>query len=120
MTAIQENLQHEAALMLRAHFDKQRAAYLQAPIPDYQQRKEDLLTLKRMINENRDAIIEAISSDYGNRSRHESLFAEIIAVTVDTERVAQRNAGLATTRPTGPRRRKEGLLALVLVKQITL
>jgi len=81
MTAIQENLQHEAALMLRAHFDKQRAAYLQDPIPDYQQRKEDLLTLKRMINENRDAIIEAISSDYGNRSRHESLFAEIIAVT---------------------------------------
>jgi coniferyl-aldehyde dehydrogenase len=81
MTVAQENLQHDTAAMLRAHFDKQRSAYLEDPIPDYQQRREDLLTLKRMINENRDAIIEAISSDYGNRSRHESLFAEIIAVT---------------------------------------
>jgi len=81
MTVIQENLQKDAAAMLRAHFETQRAAYLADPVPSYQQRKEDLLKLKQMINENREAIIEAISSDYGNRSRHESLFAEIIAVT---------------------------------------
>jgi coniferyl-aldehyde dehydrogenase len=66
---------------LRAHFDLQRQAYLQDPMPSYQQRKEDLLTLKRMISENSDAIIAAISTDYGNRSRHETQFAEIISVT---------------------------------------
>ncbi len=34
-----------------------------------------------MLSENMDAIIAAISADYGNRSRHETQFAEIIAVT---------------------------------------
>ena len=81
MTIAQDNLSTQHAAMLREAFDKQREAYFADPVPTYQQRKEDLLSLKRMINENRDAIIEAISTDYGNRSSHESLFAEIIAVT---------------------------------------
>ena len=34
-----------------------------------------------MIKENREEIISAICQDYGNRSRHETLFAEIISVT---------------------------------------
>ena len=76
---IAENI--EQASVLQEAFKAQRAAYLAQPMPDYNQRKQDLLTLKRMINENRDAIIAAISEDYGNRSRHESLFAEIITVT---------------------------------------
>jgi len=67
--------------MLRAGFQIQRQSYLADPIPDYNQRKEDLLALKRMLNENRDEMIEAINQDYGNRSRHESLFAEFIAVS---------------------------------------
>lgn len=62
-------------------YEVQKRAYLQHPTPDYQQRKQDLLQLKKLINENREQIINAISEDYGNRSRHESLFAEIISVT---------------------------------------
>jgi coniferyl-aldehyde dehydrogenase len=81
MTVAQENLPTDTAAMLRATFDKQREAYFADPIPTYAQRKEDLLTLRRMLNENRDAIIDAINADYGNRSRHESMFAEFIAVT---------------------------------------
>ena len=81
MTAINENLHADTAARLRACFDQQRAAYLEAPNPDYAQRKQDLLTLKRMVAENVDAIIAAINEDYGNRSRHESQFAEIISVT---------------------------------------
>ena len=81
MTVAQENLQNETASMLREHFDVQRGQYLAAPHPSYQQRKEDLLNLKRMITENMDAIVDAISADYGNRSRHETQFAEIISVT---------------------------------------
>ena len=55
----------EQASILQQAFDAQRKAYLADPVPDYAQRKQDLLTLKRMINENRDAIIAAISEDYG-------------------------------------------------------
>ena len=60
----------------------QRDAYLADPIPAYRQRKQDLLSLKNMIGDNVDAIVEAISADYGNRSRHETLFAEILS-TID-------------------------------------
>lgn len=71
----------ETAKMLMDCFHKQRRSYLTEPIPDSEQRRKDLAQLKAMLNENRDDIIEAISQDYGNRSRHESLFAEFIAVT---------------------------------------
>ncbi|RLA55929.1 MAG: coniferyl-aldehyde dehydrogenase [Gammaproteobacteria bacterium] len=81
MIAIQKDLQNEAATLLRAQFDRQRACYLAAPVPDFKQRKEDLLNLKRMINENLEEIIAAINEDYGNRSRHETQFAEIITST---------------------------------------
>ncbi len=67
--------------MLEDAVQVQRDSFLQQPTPDYKQRVQDLLTLKRLINENRDAIVEAINQDYGNRSRHETLFAEIITVT---------------------------------------
>ncbi|MBX2849136.1 MAG: coniferyl aldehyde dehydrogenase [Acidiferrobacterales bacterium] len=66
---------------LREKLELQRGAYLKAGIPGLDERKEDLLNLKRFINENSDAIVEAISKDYGNRSAFESTFAEIIAVT---------------------------------------
>ncbi len=72
---------HDVAGSLMADFEQQRAAYLQAPTPDLRQRKDDLLALKRMLNDNREEIIEAINTDYGNRSRHETLFAEVISVT---------------------------------------
>ena len=76
-----QSTQTDIANMLGAAFQKQRAAYLADPIPDAAQRKQDLLALKNMLIENREEIIGAISRDYGNRSRHESLFAEIIAVS---------------------------------------
>lgn len=81
MALAQEELQSNAAATLGAALEKQRAAYFANPVPDYRSRKQDLQTLKRMVNENREAIIEAINADYGNRSRHETLFAEVIAVT---------------------------------------
>ena len=47
----------EQKTILQTAFDAQRKAYLAAPVPDFAQRKQDLLALKRMINENRDAIV---------------------------------------------------------------
>lgn len=58
----------------------QRKAYLANPYPSRAQRKDDLLRLKAFVRDNRDAILDAISADYGNRSRHETLFAEIYGV----------------------------------------
>jgi coniferyl-aldehyde dehydrogenase len=71
----------ETARMLRACFDRQRRAYFADPVPAYEQRREDLLALKRLVSENAEAIIDAINRDYGNRSRHESQFADILPVT---------------------------------------
>ena len=46
-------------------------------------RKAHLLSLKAIINDHREALIEAVNQDYGNRSRHETLLAEIITATDD-------------------------------------
>ena len=55
----------------------QKAAYFEHPVPSYAQRRDDLLTLQRFIRENKQALCQAISDDYGNRSVHETLLAEI-------------------------------------------
>jgi coniferyl-aldehyde dehydrogenase len=60
--------------------EAQRQAYLDDPQPGHLERIADLRTLGRMIKENRDAIVEAINRDYGNRSEFETLFAEIFVV----------------------------------------
>jgi len=77
----QQNYLHNTdAIELSNRLLLQRDAYHANPIPDLEQRKKDLLALKSMLTENREAIIDAISEDYGNRSRHETLLAEIIMV----------------------------------------
>ena len=58
----------------------QREAYHADPVPDLEQRKKDLMTLKSLLVDNREALMDAINADYGNRSRHESLLAEFIMV----------------------------------------
>jgi len=65
---------------LEATLQLQRDAYFAHPYPSFSERKADLLKLKALIRDNRDAIVAAISADYGNRSRHETLFAEIFSV----------------------------------------
>jgi len=65
---------------LRMRLDQQRAAYLADPVPDLAQRRKDLLALKSMLAENSEAITAAINADYGNRSSHETMLAEVIIV----------------------------------------
>ena len=67
---LQHNLQHA--------LDLQRQAYLAHPVPTLAERKADLRTLQRFVREHKDALCDAISADYGHRSRHESLLAEIV------------------------------------------
>lgn len=68
----------DIAAKLAEDLERQRAAYLAAPAPSIAERRDDLDNLKRMILDHTDEIIAAISEDYGNRSRHETLFAELI------------------------------------------
>jgi coniferyl-aldehyde dehydrogenase len=56
----------------------QRAAQLRDSSPSYDKRCDDLRALKRLLTENADDIVDAICEDYGNRSRHETAFAELI------------------------------------------
>lgn len=64
-------------------FQLQRASFHQQGIESNAKRKQHLLNLKAMINNHREAIVEALNRDYGNRSRHETLLAEIITATDD-------------------------------------
>jgi len=66
--------------LLQGALDAQRLAYARHPVPQYQERAADLRTLRRFLLENRDALIEAVNADYGNRSRHETLFGELVPV----------------------------------------
>lgn len=74
------NHQETSRAELTDCLQRQREGYLAEPNPDYQQRKADLRSLKRMISDNSDILIAAINRDYGNRCRHETLLAEIILV----------------------------------------
>ncbi len=61
-------------------FERQRRAYLAAPEPSLAQRRADLDALTRLLKDNRDALVQAINKDYGNRSEFETLFAEFFVV----------------------------------------
>jgi coniferyl-aldehyde dehydrogenase len=64
-------------------FQLQRTDFLNSSAESLPERKQHLTNLKRLLTENRDEIIEAICQDYGNRSKFETLFAEIVVVTDD-------------------------------------
>ncbi|MFA6310949.1 MAG: coniferyl aldehyde dehydrogenase [Sterolibacterium sp.] len=63
-----------------ACFTRQRAAYLAHPVPSYVERLADLNGLARLLKENREALVQAINLDYGNRSEFETLFGEFFVV----------------------------------------
>ena len=73
--------QLEAALKI------QRVAYFAHPVPSLDERRADLRQLQNFIREQREAIVQAINLDYGNRSRHETLFTEIFTVIDAVEHV---------------------------------
>jgi coniferyl-aldehyde dehydrogenase len=70
---------------LHAALTLQREAYLAQPVPGLAQRQQDLKTLRRFIVEQRQALCEAISRDYGHRSRHETELTEIMPVLKDID-----------------------------------
>ncbi len=70
---------------LNAALQLQRQAHLAHPLPTLAERKADLLRLRRYILDHREAICDAISADYGHRSRHETLLMELMPVIADIQ-----------------------------------
>ncbi len=62
---------------LSAALALQRAAYHAQPAPSYEERRQDLKRLQAFLRDHQEAIADAISADYGHRSRHETRLAEI-------------------------------------------
>jgi coniferyl-aldehyde dehydrogenase len=69
-----------SSVAMRAAFDRMRAASRREPIPSHAARDHRLSLLARMTRRHAQDIIEAISADFGNRSAHETLIADLLAV----------------------------------------
>lgn len=63
---------------IRAAFDCQRADYASAPYPTLDVRKDRLRRARSALVENRNRIVEAINSDFGNRPRLISLLTDVL------------------------------------------
>lgn len=65
---------------LNKALQRQRAAHRAHAYPSEAQRRNDLLNLKAFVRDNAEALAQAISADYGHRSRHETLLADVLPV----------------------------------------
>jgi len=74
---------------LDAVFQRQRQASRRIAAPDLEARQESLGRLRGMVTDNRSAIAEAISQDFGNRSRDETDMLEVVP-TLGAIRYARR------------------------------
>ncbi|MGA2128036.1 MAG: aldehyde dehydrogenase family protein, partial [Xanthobacteraceae bacterium] len=62
---------------MRATLEAQRAAFQRAGAPSLEQRRADLAKLRDAIRQKTDRLADAISADFGNRSRYETELAEV-------------------------------------------
>jgi coniferyl-aldehyde dehydrogenase len=84
---------NDIAAVLSSTLARQREAYLAHPVPSLDERRADLRTLQRFIREHKEAICDAISADYGHRSRHETLMAEIFPAVDGIDHVVKHLRG---------------------------
>jgi coniferyl-aldehyde dehydrogenase len=65
---------------LSSVLEHQREAFLSDGPPSLKRRRADLAKLKQAIKASANRIADVISADFGSRSRHESLMAEVLTV----------------------------------------
>jgi len=68
----------QALAAMEALFQRQRSAFLAAPMPSEEDRVRWLDALRDVLATHQPALIEAISTDFGHRSADETLLAEIM------------------------------------------
>lgn len=61
-------------------YHSQRIAFTNSPAPDLPLRKRRLKELKAALLSNQQALVEAVSRDFQNRSHHETLMAEMFPI----------------------------------------
>jgi len=76
------NFTHSNVESVEQIFRAMKAAERRVGAPTYEQRMAHLDALGRMIRTHKHAIAKAISADFGNRSKHESFFAEVMVVAL--------------------------------------
>ena len=65
---------------LGATLARQRDAFHTQPLPTCEERIAHLRAMQRFVRDHKQAICDAISADYGHRSRHETLLTEVFPV----------------------------------------
>ena len=79
------NAMHDTAVLeLEPTLQRLRQAW-QAQRPDYHQRRDDLLRLRKAVVEHQQEMLDAINADYGNRSRHETLLGDVMPVLAEID-----------------------------------
>ena len=58
----------------------QQAAFLKHGAPSYEHRLDNLRRLRESIVDHKDRIVESVESDFGHRSRHETLLADVVGL----------------------------------------
>lgn len=86
-------------------FSQQKQAYQEATEWDLAERKAKLSALKSAFLANKEAMVTAVSEDYGHRSRHDTLYADILPTVSQFHYTLKRLAKWMK-----PSRRSPGLL----------
>ncbi len=73
-------MDHAPHERLHLVLEQQRAAFDQDRLPSLAQRRDRLARLQRMTRQHAQALAEAMSSDFGHRSAHESRLADLFTV----------------------------------------
>lgn len=94
-----------AGLSMETILERQRTAYRSQPDSALEVRRDDLLRLRAALIGYRDRFVDAISADFGNRARQETLFAEVMPLVLSID-----HARRLLPRWARPDRRKVGLL----------
>ncbi len=90
---------------LRRRLELQRAAFAREPFPTLAARRDRLDRLLDLVRRHRGALSDEISADFGHRSRHETLLADIL-LTANVLRHVRRHVG----RWMRPQRRRTSLM----------
>ena len=80
----------DARVSMSRTFQAMSAAHLREPFPEWRARKRRLCSLRDVILENRMKIAEAISEDFGKRSKHETDFLEVFTTLEDIKHALRR------------------------------
>jgi len=91
-------------MALQAALDRQRRAFESAPRPGAVQRQDLLRRLELFVTDSAAALAAAISADFGNRSRIETMVSEILPIRAAAAHARKNLAGWMR-----PRRRAVGL-----------